>query len=47
MMDRLSETNYVPNPRLAKILDVLFMLHADHELNCSTAAMRCAPCWPT
>jgi len=40
MMDRLSENNYMPNPRLAKILDVLFMLHADHELNCSTAAMR-------
>jgi len=40
MMDRLSEQNYTPNPRLAKILDVLFMLHADHELNCSTAAMR-------
>lgn len=40
MLDRLSENNYMPNPRLAKILDVLFMLHADHELNCSTAAMR-------
>merc|ERR1712216_1029448 len=40
MMDRLSEKDYMPNPRLAKILDVLFMLHADHELNCSTAAMR-------
>ena len=31
---------YSPNPRLAKILDVLFICHADHELNCSTAAMR-------
>merc|ERR1711966_586372 len=40
MMDRLSEVDYMPNPRLAKILDVLFILHADHELNCSTAAMR-------
>jgi len=40
MMDHLSEKVYTPNPRLAKILDVLFMLHADHELNCSTAAMR-------
>merc|ERR1712159_771700 len=40
MLDRLSENNYMPNPRLAKILDVLFILHADHELNCSTAAMR-------
>eukprot|EP00019_Armaparvus_languidus_P007696 CAMPEP_0168590656 /NCGR_PEP_ID=MMETSP0420-20121227/6687_1 /TAXON_ID=498008 /ORGANISM="Pessonella sp." /LENGTH=460 /DNA_ID=CAMNT_0008626335 /DNA_START=43 /DNA_END=1422 /DNA_ORIENTATION=- len=40
MMDRLSESNYVPDPRLAKALDVMFILHADHELNCSTAAMR-------
>jgi len=40
MLDRLSEENYVPNPVLAKALDVLFILHADHELNCSTAAMR-------
>jgi len=40
MMDRLSEENYRPNPVLAKALDVLFILHADHELNCSTAAMR-------
>ncbi|KND00222.1 citrate (Si)-synthase [Spizellomyces punctatus DAOM BR117] len=40
MMDYLSEENYKPNPKLAKALDVLFILHADHELNCSTAAMR-------
>ncbi|KAJ3099155.1 hypothetical protein HDU96_010790 [Phlyctochytrium bullatum] len=40
MMDRLSETSYVPNPELARALDVIFILHADHELNCSTAAMR-------
>ncbi|KAG2385734.1 hypothetical protein C9374_002883 [Naegleria lovaniensis] len=40
MLDRLSEPNYRPHPRLAKALDVLFILHADHELNCSTAAMR-------
>jgi len=40
MLDRLSEENYKPNPKLAKALDVLFILHADHELNCSTAAMR-------
>ncbi|KAJ3032620.1 hypothetical protein HDV00_007314 [Rhizophlyctis rosea] len=40
MMDHLSERNYHPNPRLAKALDILFILHADHELNCSTAAMR-------
>ncbi|EGF77185.1 hypothetical protein BATDEDRAFT_91903 [Batrachochytrium dendrobatidis JAM81] len=40
MMDRLSEPDYRSNPKLAKALDVLFILHADHELNCSTAAMR-------
>ncbi|PKY58901.1 citrate synthase-like protein [Rhizophagus irregularis] len=40
MLDRLSEENYKPSPKLAKALDVLFILHADHELNCSTAAMR-------
>ncbi|KAI9137582.1 citrate synthase-like protein [Paraphysoderma sedebokerense] len=40
MMDRLSENEYKPNPKLARALDILFILHADHELNCSTAAMR-------
>ncbi|RKP24791.1 citrate synthase-like protein, partial [Syncephalis pseudoplumigaleata] len=40
MMDRLSEEKYRPNPKLARALDILFILHADHELNCSTAAMR-------
>ncbi|KAH6580631.1 hypothetical protein BASA61_009529 [Batrachochytrium salamandrivorans] len=40
MLDRLSETNYTPHPQLARALDVIFILHADHELNCSTAAMR-------
>ncbi|KAL5034734.1 citrate (Si)-synthase [Batrachochytrium dendrobatidis JEL423] len=40
MLDRLSETNYTPHPQLAHALDVIFILHADHELNCSTAAMR-------
>ncbi|KAF8513188.1 peroxysomal citrate synthase [Hysterangium stoloniferum] len=34
-MDHLSEANYVPNPVLEKALDVLFLLHADHELNAS------------
>eukprot|EP00929_Paragymnodinium_shiwhaense_P054869 TRINITY_DN274_c0_g2_i1.p1 TRINITY_DN274_c0_g2~~TRINITY_DN274_c0_g2_i1.p1 ORF type:complete len:458 (-),score=124.31 TRINITY_DN274_c0_g2_i1:138-1511(-) len=32
--------NGVPHPKLAKALDVLFVLHAEHELNCSTSAMR-------
>lgn len=40
MMDRLNETNYVPHPKISRVLDVLFILHAEHELNCSTAAMR-------
>ncbi|KAI0239784.1 hypothetical protein L0F63_002334, partial [Massospora cicadina] len=40
MLDRLSEHSYRPNAKLARALDVLFILHADHELNCSTAAMR-------
>lgn len=40
MMDRLNETTYVPHPKIVKVLDVLFILHAEHELNCSTAAVR-------
>lgn len=39
MLDHLSETSYLPHPVLVKALDVLFILHADHEMNCSTAAM--------
>mmetsp|Transcript_4457 Transcript_4457/g.5117 ORF Transcript_4457/g.5117 Transcript_4457/m.5117 type:complete len:344 (+) Transcript_4457:34-1065(+) len=40
MLDKMSHAPYKPHPVLAKALDVLFILHADHELNCSTAAMR-------
>lgn len=40
MLDRLSESKYKPHPKLVKALDVLFILHAEHELNCSTAAVR-------
>ncbi len=40
MIDKYSNSNYKPNAELAKALDVLFILHADHELNCSTSAMR-------
>jgi citrate synthase len=40
MMDRLNETNYAPHPTIAKVLDILFILHAEHELNCSTSAVR-------
>ncbi len=35
-----AERSYKPNPVLARALDVLFILHADHEQNCSTNAMR-------
>ncbi len=40
MMYRMTERKYKPNPVLEKALDVLFILHADHEQNCSTNAMR-------
>jgi citrate synthase len=40
MLYRMSEPKYKPNPVLARALDVLFILHADHEQNCSTNAMR-------
>jgi citrate synthase len=40
MMDRLSENEFKSNPVLTRALDVMFILHADHEMNCSTAAMR-------
>ena len=40
MMFKKTEVKYEPDPRLAKALDVLFILHADHEQNCSTAAVR-------
>jgi citrate synthase len=40
MMFKTTETKYAPNPALERALDVLFILHADHEQNCSTNAMR-------
>jgi citrate synthase len=40
MLFRMAEAKYEPNPILARALDVLFILHADHEQNCSTSAMR-------
>jgi citrate synthase len=40
MLFRKTEMKYEPDPRLAKALDVLFILHADHEQNCSTNAVR-------
>ncbi|MGH2994478.1 MAG: citrate synthase [Solirubrobacterales bacterium] len=40
MMFNMNETKYTPDPRLEHALDVLFILHADHEQNCSTNAVR-------
>jgi citrate synthase len=40
MLFKKTELKYEPDPRLAKALDILFILHADHEQNCSTAAVR-------
>jgi len=40
MMFRMTELEYKPNPVLERALEVLFILHADHEQNCSTSAMR-------
>ena len=40
MMAKMTEPKYEPNPILEHALDVLFILHADHEQNCSTNAMR-------
>jgi citrate synthase len=41
MMWKMFEPKYVANPVLARALDILFILHADHEQNCSTNTMRC------
>ena len=40
MMWRMAEPKYAASPILAKALDVLFILHADHEQNCSANVMR-------
>ncbi|MDP9442156.1 MAG: citrate synthase [Actinomycetota bacterium] len=40
MMWKIAEPRYDANPALARALDVLFILHADHEQNCGTTAMR-------
>ena len=40
MMWKIAEPRYQPDPVLSRALDVLFILHADHEQNCSTTAMR-------
>jgi citrate synthase len=40
MLFKMTELKYKPNPALEHALDVLFILHADHEQNCSTNALR-------
>ena len=40
MMFKATEVKYIPHPTLERALDLLFILHADHEQNCSTTAMR-------
>jgi citrate synthase len=40
MIYKMTELKYDPDPRLEHALDVLFILHADHEQNCSTSAVR-------
>jgi citrate synthase len=40
MMFKMTEVKYEPDPRLERALDVLWILHADHEQNCSTNAVR-------
>jgi citrate synthase len=40
MLFKMTEVKYQPNKKLEHALDVLFILHADHEQNCSTSAMR-------
>ncbi len=40
MLWKMAEPKYAPNPVLARALEILFILHADHEQNCSANAMR-------
>ena len=40
MLYKMTEVKYEPDPRLERALDVLWILHADHEQNCSTAVVR-------
>jgi citrate synthase len=40
MLFKMTEVKYRPDPVIERALDVLFILHADHEQNCSTSAMR-------
>ncbi|GLT52142.1 hypothetical protein SLA2020_254970 [Shorea laevis] len=38
MLDSIGNRSYKPNPQLARVLDILFILHAEHEMNSSTAS---------
>ncbi|KAK2377783.1 citrate synthase, glyoxysomal [Trifolium repens] len=40
MLDSLGNRSYKPNPQLTHALDIIFILHAEHEMNCSTSAVR-------
>ena len=40
MLWKMVEPKYAANPVIARALDILFILHADHEQNCSANAMR-------
>lgn len=40
MLDAAYSTDYRPNPKLARAMEIMFILHAEHEMNCSTAAAR-------
>uniref|UniRef100_A0A7S1SRM1 Citrate synthase n=1 Tax=Tetraselmis chuii TaxID=63592 RepID=A0A7S1SRM1_9CHLO len=40
MLDSMGSPGYKPNPKLARAMDIMFILHAEHEMNCSTAAVR-------
>jgi len=40
MLYKMTELKYEPDPRLERALDILWILHADHEQNCSTSAVR-------
>ena len=44
MVARMTEPKYAANPTFVKALEVLFILHADHEQNCSTNAVRAVGC---
>ncbi len=40
MLDRLNEKEFKPHPKLTRALEVLFIIHAEHEVNCSTSFIR-------